>query len=373
MNKEKHVWLDEDKPREVENTIRRLYRVDNTNDGNTIARKNLFFDISGPSVGRMQNMDSAAVSLIHLAMNERRNLVLHGPVSRRLLENLEEFQMAWSSWRRDLYQPIKVIADSEIDPEPLDPQQKAIAAFSGGVDASFTVWRHFNKAPGQYHKNLSGVMLVQGFDLPLGDDQLFSRVKADMEEMVEDLDVLFYTVQTNVQQFLPHWEMNFGAGVAACLHQFSHDFRYGLIGSDEPYNQLVLPWGSNPITTPLLSARNFEIVYDGTGYTRTERAAHLADWPGAMKHLRVCWEGPKTGRNCCKCEKCIRTILNFRAAGVERPPAFEHDVSDEQIRNVRLKGAAQRALMQEILMTARERATQDSWVDALEQILRPLR
>jgi hypothetical protein len=318
----------------------------------------------------LSRLDSVAIALVHRAMAERRDLVLHGPVSRRLLENLEEFQMAWASWKPEAYRPVEIRAEREEADQPAELGQPAIAAFSGGVDASFTVWRHHKGAPGRYHRRLGAAVLVQGFDIPLGAQGMFAVACDGARAMLDELGVPLLVLKTNLQQFLPHWEMNFGAGVAACLHQFAEEYAFGLIASDEPYSQLVLPWGSNPITTPLLSSRSFEIVYDGTGYTRTERAMHLAGWEGAMRHLRVCWEGPRTGRNCCRCEKCIRTILNFRAAGVPKPAAFEQDVTDEQIRGMRLRNPAQYKLLKEILDFARARGGAAPWLAALEDALR---
>jgi hypothetical protein len=367
MLQEKHVWLYQECT--AGERALRTFVVEDIDATGTSGRRNLQFRISGPIQRELCNLNSAAAGLVYSAMHEGRKLVLHGPVSRRLLENLEEFQLAWAAWMPKSYRPIEIRAEREIHDERLDPVQRAIAAFSGGVDASFTVWRHHTKSPGRYHKNLTAVMLVQGFDIPLSQNEAFATAKASALAMVEEMDLAFFTMRTNLRQFLPHWSMNFGAGVAACLHQFSSEYAFGLIGSDEPYGELVTPWGSNPITTPLLSGRNFEISYDGTGYTRTDRAAHIAGWQGAMRHLRVCWQGPSTGRNCCSCEKCVRTILNFRASGLPRPIAFEEDVTDDQIRSVEIRNPAQRGLFREIRDTAKRNGIADSWIGALEDLL----
>ena len=43
---------------------------------------------------------------------------------------------------------------------------------------------------------------------------------------------------------------------------------------------------------------------------------------------------PGRHTNCCRCEKCIRTILSFRAAGVPLPSALSRDVTNHEIRCV---------------------------------------
>jgi hypothetical protein len=316
------------------------------------------------------SFDCAAIALIHLAMHQNRSLVLHGPLSRTLAENLEEFQLAWRRWAPNYYQVVQIFADELTDDgQSSAPDAPAVAAFSGGVDGSFTVWRHLNKKPGQHHKNIRAAAIIQGFDIPLEQNDAFAQSVKGARAMFEGIDCHLVVLRTNLRSFLPHWELNFGAGLAACLHSLPGAFRYGLMGSDEAYDQLVIPWGSNPITTPLLSSARFRVIYDGTGYTRTERCFHIGNWRSAMNHLRVCWEGPITGKNCCKCEKCIRTILNFRAAGLPRPEAFEHDVTDEQIRNMKFRNEAQRNLIVEIYQTARAKGVDESWVDAVRDLL----
>ncbi|MGG5886006.1 hypothetical protein ACLF3G_02630 [Falsiroseomonas sp. HC035] len=373
MMLEKHVWLTQ--THLPGGALLRSYTVEDRGGGIPDRRRELRFRIGGLAQVELGNMDSAAAGLVFSAMHERRDLVLHGAVSRRLLENLEEFQLAWSAWLPKLYAPIEIRAERETDevadPPASHPAAPAIAAFSGGVDASFTVWRHHRKTPGRHHRNLAAVMLVQGFDIPPGQDAAFAVASAGARDSLDGTGLAFHTVWTNLAAFLPQWEMNFAAGFAACLHQFSGTYASGLLASDEPYQHIVTPWGSHPVTNWMLSSGALEVVTDGAGYSRTARVSHIADWPGAMRNLRVCWQGPQTGRNCCRCEKCIRTMLNFRAAGLERPSAFAEDVSDDQIRSVVLRNGVQRMYMREVTLVARANGVTASWLDAVEDLLRP--
>ena len=80
------------------------------------------------------------------------------------------------------------------------------------------------------------------------------------------------------------------------------------------------------------------VIDDGGECSRSDKAGLVADWPEAMRHLHVCFgaDAPGTYRNCCKCEKCVRTILAFRVAGRARPEAFAYDPTDADIRRVRV-------------------------------------
>lgn len=90
----------------------------------------------------------------------------------------------------------------------------------------------------------------------------------------------------------------------------------GLIASSEPYSSLLLPWGSNPITDRLMSSDSFSIVHDAAAVTRNQKVRAISTWKEATRSIRVCWQGEHMDRNCGRCEKCIRTILNFRVMGL---------------------------------------------------------
>jgi hypothetical protein len=365
MTREKHVFLEDD----GSSSGRKAFlAVDH--DDNLITSENTLWFESAAYIGAPGDwhMDCAAIGLIFLSMLQNRTHVLHGTLSSSLAENLEEFQLAWARWCPDRYTVVDIHPDAWDDTSSASTTL-AICAFSGGVDGSFTAWRHISKAPGRHHKDIRAGLLIQGFDIPLAADEAFATALESASAMLEGMTCQVIPMRTNLTDFLPDWTMNFGAGVAACLHSCAPLYGCGLMGSDEAYDQLVIPWGSNPITTPLLSSSRFRVLYDGTGYTRTERSMHIANWPGAMKHLRVCWEGPLTGRNCCACEKCIRTILNFRAAGVPRPEAFERDVSDDQIRGMNIQNEAQLLLLKEIHTFAQGRNVDASWMRALKDRL----
>jgi hypothetical protein len=69
----------------------------------------------------------------------------------------------------------------------------------------------------------------------------------------------------------------------------------------------------------MMSSDRFRIKMVGYGAGRTAKVAAIAAAGDLASHLRVCWEGPVTGGNCGHCEKCVRTKLNFLAAGAQPP------------------------------------------------------
>jgi len=81
-------------------------------------------------------------------------------------------------------------------------------------------------------------------------------------------------------------------------------------------------YGSHPLLDPLLSGGRMSIRNDEGFYWRADKAAHIVRYPDALENMRVCFHPYRADRNCCRCEKCIRTMLCFVANGDPIPPAF---------------------------------------------------
>ncbi len=358
----------------------RIFREDNSIDKGWIL-DSAVIELDGKTVGRLwfripeihkeslsDNLDHFVLGSLFRAMEEGAEILAEGPVSSSLLRNLEEFTAAWAHWLPGKYRDISISAATECEPENAG-KSGAIAAFSGGVDAAFTVYRHHAGSAGRLTRKIEAGMLAHGFDIPLDQPEIFDNASGKARAMVESLGLELVPVSTNFREINGNWNETHGAAVASCLMLLQGRYSSGLIGSTEPYGALILPWGSNPITDPLLGSDSFEIVHDGAAYTRSEKIALIADWQEALRYLRVCWQGEIKDRNCGKCEKCIRTILNFRLLGRDLPECFEKDATDSDI--LRLKGLTPVpiAYLDEILESARKAGIDDTWVGALRRTI----
>lgn len=313
--------------------------------------------------------DMAATALVFFAMHRGQDLHIDGPVTFSLLKNMEDLVACWVAWRPDLYKHISVSAARELAdgalPAPYAP--RAVAAFSGGLDASFTAWRHVTRQAGRRSYDLLAGVLIQGFDIALEANAAFDTTAASAADTLHSIGVPMVRLRTNWRALAcVNWEMEFGNGVASCLRNWQGSASAGLVGSDEDYARLVLPWGGNPITYAMLSSRDFQIVYDGGEFARTEKAERILDWEVGLRNLRVCWEGPLTGRNCGRCEKCLRTKLNFMALGAVLPESLAGRPSNAQILHLRAGNHAQLVLLDEIVQIATKRQIRQPWLRALK-------
>jgi hypothetical protein len=177
--------------------------------------------------------------------------------------------------------------------------------------------------------------MVHGFDIPLREREAFTSAMERSKRMAASLGMDLIPVATNYKDVVEDWPHSHGAAVASCLALFGAGYREGLIGQTFTYGEIRhIAEGVNALTDPLLSSDYFRIVPDGAGFERADKIRVLGEWKEFLRDVRVCWQGPQKDRNCCVCEKCIRNILTFRALGLGLPPCFEHDVDEEQIRQL---------------------------------------
>ena len=268
---------------------------------------------------QVETVDFVVLALLFCAMRYRTDLFVEGRVSTELLINLEEFQRAWAMWWPQRYGPVRISCSEEVSASAPD-DRRAVLALSGGVDSVFALLTQRMKPQSRDQCKLISGLLIHGFDIALSDQVGFTVGRRSVEAIARMADIPLMVVRTDWRERIcEHWADEHGIALAACLSLFAPIAGIGIIGGDEDYRNPALPWGSNYVTNPLLSGEAFRILTVGSAYGRTAKVAQIAQNPDLVELLRVCWEGPQTGRNCGVCEKCVRTKLNFMAAGVAIP------------------------------------------------------
>jgi hypothetical protein len=210
--------------------------------------------------------------------------------------------------------------------------------------------------------------LVHGLDIPLSNLDAFEAARISAQDTLESVGIPLAAVSTNWRSGpCIDWEMECGAALSSCLRNWLGTVGTGLLGSGEDHLRLVLPWGTNPITYAMLSSPDFVVAHDGGEFTRSAKVAFLADWERGLQNLRVCWEGPITGKNCGRCEKCLRTKLNFMASGMRLPPSLQGIPDGKQISSLKVRNSGQMTFLAEILDTAVKNGINAPWVKALRR------
>lgn len=311
-----HVWPEV--PREEKGQLTLSARLEGFGD----PPQKLWFRLSSEHRELItDSSDPFVIGTLFHAMRHGLDLHVHGCVSPSLLRNLEEFQAAWACWRPDHLRRIAIVADREAE-EYSCGSERTVITFSGGLDSCYSVWKHTIGPPHRRRQPLHSALMVHGFDIPLEETEVFERAVEKARCILESVNLDLIPLACNFRQLVEDWEQTHGAALAACLHLLRRGFSRGMIASSHVYNHLRFPWGSNPLTDPILSSQGFPILHDGTDLHRLEKAAAIRHWNTAMEHLRVCWAGQQKDRNCGRCTKCVSTAICFTLEGGPVPPAL---------------------------------------------------
>lgn len=121
------------------------------------------------------------------------------------------------------------------------------------------------------------------------------------------------------------------------------------------------PWGSWLETDPLFSDERLTVEHDACDADRIDKLRALAKEPLALRYLRVCWERVDGMYNCCRCEKCLRTMTSLEAFGVlAQAPAFPLPLDPAKVAAVRLPRVGLRIFPRENLALLKSQGLGDS-------------
>lgn len=267
------------------------------------------------------------LALLH-GMRNKAKIRVEGQVSSTLLAGLDLLQDIWAGWRPGVYHKVDLQAARERE-MPTSPIDRTLVAFSGGVDAAYSLFKALQAAP---DPSKIAAIQVQGFDIPLDQDQAYAGAREKALAMLASTSASLIALRTNSRSLKLDWEDSFGLHVCACFLLLQRGARRGIIGSPgRKLDQFIYPLGSTHLTDHLASTAAMDIVHDGSERDRSEKIAWLAEHSNVGPHLRVCWQGIQKDRNCGVCEKCLRTKLNFWSVGLPHPPSLPGPLIREDV------------------------------------------
>ena len=266
----------------------------------------------------------AAPALIS-CMRQGWNLELDDPVSPRFASGLESIQRIFRNWNPALHY-------IEIDHTLAAPSQTEASGvgcfFTAGLDSFYTFLKHRDE--------ITDLIFVHGFDIPLEEHALRDMVSKRLREIADAFGKRLIEVETNLRQsflspFTKWGREAHGAALASVAHQLSSRLRKTYIASSCAYQDLF-PWGTHPALDPHWSTESLEFVHDGCEANRLIKAELVSSSAVALQHLRVCFENPGGHYNCGRCEKCIRTMIELSTVGaLERCSAFAEPLANERV------------------------------------------
>ena len=270
------------------------------------------------------DLNGFAAALLPLAMTLGEDLHLEGVLSPRLLFGLEEYQRIQCAWKPSPFQAVNIV------PEDLQPAAAVStgagvgSSFSGGVDSAYTLWRHLPDNESNPHYQISHCLTINGFDgnSDLDNSEGFSRIEQVMQPMMDRLGIQFVVCKTNYMAFSDPMilKQSFGAMVTSPALVLGGLFSAFYIPSSYRFDDFFRD-GSHPIFDHLIATESMETIHDSAHLKRTQKTEAISGWSETYSTLRVCFG--ETGydketnsiQNCCRCEKCIRTMKTLELYG----------------------------------------------------------
>ncbi len=239
--------------------------------------------------------------------------------------------------------PLKIIESKTSTP----PQQKESSAafFGGGVDAFATLIAHIAEKP--------TLMTLWGSDIPLKDTDGWEVVKNHTLKTAENFGLQAIFVKTNFRELLNYIELN--RLVKMSGDNYWHGFQHGIgiighaaplaakngfstiyIASSYPVNDNTT-CASHPDIDGNVRFAGCNIIHDQYEYDRQAKVDHICSFSEKLDekpHLRVCWV-TTCGNNCCRCEKCLRTMCEIFATGQD-PHKYSFNYTTKDLRNSKM-------------------------------------
>jgi len=302
-------------------------------------RQSVFWRAIGcPGIDLPPVMDSYVCGLAVVAAHADRDLVVHGPMSRIGLYNLDQLLSARSAlnpWRLPRHSQVQV--EKVVDLHRTSARGgTAVCAVSGGLDSTFTLIRHALKLDGPASHNVAAAVMVQGFDAKLDQPERFEAMRQRALPITRRAGVPLLIVATDIRKLDDAcWPESAIPLTANALAMFSQDHAVGLVSAGMPHNALRMSLSHPPIFDSLASNGWFTVFTDGGSLGRADKLELLKNYPDLIRAIKVCWEGPDPSRNCGVCKKCVLTRLNLLTAGIDDAGCFDTPLDEAMINQLR--------------------------------------
>lgn len=295
--------------------------------------------------------DSFLVGFLISCMYVGEDLHIDAPVSKILLRRIPEIQSLITSWWYPDFQEISVTCtETNNSPSNANPQGRG-CCFSGGVDSWYSLLKNQDE--------ISHLILIRGMGGKDFKDEFWLSQKQSAEIIAQSFGKKLIPVTTNLRiqtdmSFIFKWS-KYPWGKAYFDQSFYGIYSHGsllaavglslknivselIIPSSYPYADLH-PWGSHPLLDPLWSTEDVKFIHDGCEAARLEKLKNqVLKSDLALKTLKVCHKEHQdisSEYNCCKCEKCLRTMMQLRLCGVlEKASSFPHTSEMQNIKNM---------------------------------------
>lgn len=251
-------------------------------------------------------------------LRKREPLTVDGPVSPRLLDNVDDIAAVLQSfYPGSIRGPVPVQAHPRA---PSPGRELTASLFTRGLDSWYGVLTALEDRALQ--PPITHTVYAPGFNASDWSDELREAKFEAVRRASERVGLQVIRMETNVNRVVGHGQfaMALVLGLETVLIA-SGDMRGGIRRK-----------GSHPFLDHRFSSERTEIVHYGEA-SRIQKAARVAQSQDALDTLDVCqYDHLEQDRNCARCEKCVRTMLELHALGaLNRCPVFDQPLRVENV------------------------------------------
>ncbi|MBW3021058.1 hypothetical protein KY334_07215 [Candidatus Woesearchaeota archaeon] len=263
-----------------------------------------------------ESLNGFVSSMVLFAMYLNEDIKLKGKISPKLDYGLKEVQNFFNFWNPEKFKKIRIISEG-YDIQRTEPKG-VMSTFSGGIDSFYTLWKHLPQNEKNPYSQITHCLLINGFADPINDEknESFKILEKEYENLMKKLNIKLVSVKTNYADFyyekIPHYFLD-GVVLSSIPLLLGKLVSRHYISSTLDYLSNAI-WGSNPIVDPMLSTEKTTIIHDGGDIRRLDKTFIVSKWPETYNLLKVCTKGFGIN-NCCKCEKCFRTMITLYLGG----------------------------------------------------------
>jgi len=235
---------------------------------------------------------------------------------------------------KDIYPELEV--NGEIIPKKVKnyensiDEQKSILFFSGGVDATSSLLQLLEQ------KAYPLLVTIWGSDVPIQEEEGWMRKYHITEKISSDFQLHSTWIKSNFREFISEINLNdlshrlindgwwhgmqHGIGIISLASPISYSRNIAMqyisssFSSQDSNHAASDPKIDNEFS--VYKTQTFHYQYNMTRQEKIHMISKYVKKYDCNLHIHVCWQN-KTGINCGKCDKCMRTAFGFLAEGVE--------------------------------------------------------
>lgn len=240
---------------------------------------------------------------------------------------IEELRQAYKNMYPNIEMNCDIIDVKKIEDNSNIVKGKKAILFSGGVDSVSTLIEHINETP--------ELITMCGADIKLEDYNGWEKVKKHTKNVATQYNLSYNYIKSNLKTFVNSKELDMEIS-KVINDNWWHGLQHGIgllgqvsviaylkkittiyIASSHTSSETGVKCASDPTIDNKLKFCSCQIIHDQYNLTRQEKINEIVEYSQKKQqypNLRVCWE-KDGGENCCRCEKCYRTIYGIIAGG----------------------------------------------------------